>query len=231
MTEPPSSASQPPAAQLARAGANGSSVDDRILAALRAGDELAFHELFRRKYAIMKRVARGYAHCDAIAEEIVQETWLAVINGIDRFQQRSSFDSWMFAILVNQARRHGARERRAVPFSSMDPPDGGEPSVDAARFQTDDETWPGHWATPPRPWQKPDRRLLSLEARDRLRHALAELPERQRVVVALRDVDGCSADEVCRWLGVSEENQRVLLHRGRSRLRAVLDGYMSDEAA
>jgi RNA polymerase sigma-70 factor (ECF subfamily) len=131
----------------------------------------------------------------------------------------------MFSILTNQAKSHGAREKRAVPFSSVAPRDVEEPVVDADRFQKDDDAWPGHWATPPRPWQKPERRLLSLEARDRLKEALEQLPERQRLIVGLRDIDGHSAEEVCELLGLSQENQRVLLHRGRSRLRAVLEVY------
>ena len=101
-----------------------------------------------------------------------------------------------------------------------------EPAVDADRFQKDDEAWPGHWATPPRPWQKPDRRALSLEARELLKHALSELPDRQRLIVGLRDVDGLSSGEVCGLLGLSPENERVLLHRGRSRLRAALEEYV-----
>jgi RNA polymerase sigma-70 factor (ECF subfamily) len=106
-----------------------------------------------------------------------------------------------------------------------------EPVVDPDRFQKDDEAWPGHWATPPRPWQKPERRLLALEAREHLKEALAQLPERQRLIVGLRDIDGHSADEVCELLGLSQENQRVLLHRGRARLRAELETYLDDPAA
>ena len=105
------------------------------------------------------------------------------------------------------------------------------PAVDTDRFQKDDEAWPGHWATPPRPWQKPERRLLSLEARAQLKEALTELPDRQRVIVGLRDIEGLSAEEVCELLELTQENQRVLLHRGRSRLRAVLEGYFDDAAA
>jgi RNA polymerase sigma-70 factor (ECF subfamily) len=103
--------------------------------------------------------------------------------------------------------------------------------VDPDRFQTDEDAWPGHWATPPRPWQKPERRLLSLEAHERLKHALAQLPARQRLVVGLRDVDGRSAADVCELLALSEENQRVLLHRGRSALRAVLEAYLDEQSA
>jgi RNA polymerase sigma-70 factor (ECF subfamily) len=203
--------------------------DEQIVARLRAGDERTFRELFARHDPMMKRVARGYVDSDAVAEEIVQETWVAIVSGIERFQGRSALATWMFSILTNQAKTHRVRERRALPFSSVG--DDREPAVDPDRFQTDDEAWPGHWATPPRPWQKPERRLLSLEARERLKDALAELPERQRLIVGLRDIEGLTADEVCEALQLSQENQRVLLHRGRSRLRAVLEAYVDDVSA
>ena len=211
------------------AGATVAASDEQTVAALRAGDERAFRELFARMYPMMKRVARGYVASDAVAEEIVQDTWLAIVTGIDRFEGRSALGTWIFSILTNQAKTHSARERRALPLSCVAPKDAEEPVVDPDRFQKDDEAWPGHWATPPRPWQKPERRLLSLETRERLKDALAELPTRQRLIVGLRDIDGHSADEVCDLLGLSQENQRVLLHRGRSRLRAVLEEYF-DEA-
>jgi RNA polymerase sigma-70 factor (ECF subfamily) len=205
--------------------------DEETVAALRAGDERTFRELFARTYPMLKRVARGYVASDAVAEEIVQETWMAVVTGIDGFEARSTLGTWIFSILTNQAKSHCARERRALPFSSIAPVDAEEPAVDPDRFQKDDEAWPGHWASPPRPWQKPERRLLALEAREHLREALAQLPERQRVIVGLRDIDGHSAEEVCELLGLSQENQRVLLHRGRSRLRAELEKYLGDPAA
>jgi RNA polymerase sigma-70 factor (ECF subfamily) len=213
-----------PEPTVAPAGMTGS--DEQTLAALRAGDERAFRDLFARSYPMMKRVARAYVASDAVAEEIVQETWMAIVTGIDRFEGRSALGTWIFSILTNQAKTHSARERRAVPLSCVAPRDAEAPAVDPDRFQTDDDAWPGHWATPPRPWQKPERRLLSLEARDRLKAALAQLPERQRLIVGLRDVEGHSAEEVCELLGLSPENQRVLLHRGRSRLRAVLEDYL-----
>ena len=200
--------------------------DEETMAALRAGDERAFRDLFARSYPMMKRVARAYVSSDAVAEEVVQETWMAVVTGIDRFEGRSALGTWIFSILTNQAKTHSAREKRAVPFSSVAPSDVEGPVVDPVRFQKNDDAWPGHWATPPRPWQKPERRLLSLEARDRLKAALAQLPDRQRMIVGLRDVEGYSAEEVCDLLGLSPENQRVLLHRGRARLRAVLEEYL-----
>jgi RNA polymerase sigma-70 factor, ECF subfamily len=210
----------------AAAPARSASSDAQTLAALRAGDEGAFRDLFARSYPMMKRVARAHVASDAVAEEIVHETWMAIVTGIDRFEGRSALGTWIFSILTNQAKTHSARENRAVPFSSVAPADAEEPTVNPDRFQNDDEAWPGHWATPPRPWQKPERRLLSLEARDRLKAALAQLPDRQRLIVGLRDVEGHSAEEVCELLGLSQENQRVLLHRGRSQLRAVLEEYV-----
>jgi RNA polymerase sigma-70 factor (ECF subfamily) len=173
----------------------------------------------------MKRAARNYVDSDAVAEEIVQETWLAVITGIERFEGRSALGTWMFSILMHQAKAHLARERRVLPFCSLGQQTEGERAVDAECFQRDDEEWPGHWGIPPRPWQRPERRVLSLEARARVRDALAQLPERQRVIVGLCDIEGLSADEVCGLLALSKENQRVLLHRGRSKLRSALRAY------
>ena len=205
--------------------------DERTVAALRAGDERTFRELFEQTSPMMKRVARSYVSSDAVADEVVQDTWTAVVTGIERFEGRSAFGTWMFSILINQAKTHSARERRAVPFSCVTPPELEGPAVDPDRFQKDDEAWPGHWATPPRPWQKPERRLLSLEAREQIKEALAQLPERQRLIVTLRDVEGLSAEEVCDLLDLSQENQRVLLHRGRSRLRGFLEEYLDGQRA
>jgi RNA polymerase sigma-70 factor (ECF subfamily) len=218
-------------AEAATAKAEGSTGDEHVVAALRAGDERTFRDLFERNHTMMKHVARRYVASDAVAEEIVQETWMAVVTGIDRFEGRSALGTWIFSILTNQAKTHCAREGRALPFSAIAPNDVEGPAVDPDRFEKDDETWPGHWATPPRPWQKPERRLLSLEAREHLKEALAQLPDRQRLIVALRDIEGLSAEEVCELLDLSPENQRVLLHRGRSRLRSVLDGYFNGAGA
>ena len=198
-----------------------------LVQALRAGDQDAFRALVESHYATMKRLARSYVHCDVRAEEVVQETWLAVVRGIASFEERSALSTWIYSILVNKARRYATRESRTLPFSSIGRLDQSDPAVDPDRFQGDEDEWPGHWATPPRPWQKPDRRLLSLEMRSRLRDALEGLPERQRAVVALRDVEGMSAEEVCELMELSPENQRVLLHRGRARLRERLEPYVA----
>jgi RNA polymerase sigma-70 factor (ECF subfamily) len=195
---------------------------------LAAGDQHSFHELIDRLYPSMKRLARSYVDSEALAEDVVQETWLAVIRGIGRFEHRSSLNTWIFAILLNKARTHSSRERRTLPLSSLARPYASETALEEDRFQNDEDPWPGEWATPPRPWQKPERRLLSLEIRERLKDALDELPARQRAVVTLRDVEGLSAGEVCRLLGVSAENQRVLLHRGRARLRDALEAYVDE---
>lgn len=218
-------------AERAIAGSAGIDRDEaQILAALRDGHENTFRDLFAQSYPMMKRVAQAYVGSEAIAEEVVQDTWLAVVTGIGRFQGRSALATWMFSILTNQAKSHSVRERRALPFSAVVSSAEDQPAVDPDRFQGVDGDWPGHWATPPRPWQKPERRLLSLESRQRLREALAQLPERQRVIVALRDVEGLSADEVCDLMGLSPENQRVLLHRGRSRLRTALEEYFCSDS-
>jgi RNA polymerase sigma-70 factor, ECF subfamily len=187
-----------------------------------------FAELVDRYHAPLKRLARSFGANEAVAEEIVQETWLGAIQGLDAFEERSSLKTWLFTILKNQARHRAAREKRTVPFSSMERDDAGSggPVVDAGRFHHEDSCWPGHWATAPRPWEEPERRLESMEARDQIRAAIAGLPPRQQVVVALRDVEGLSSEEVCEVLEISEANQRVLLHRGRSTIRNVLEGYL-----
>jgi RNA polymerase sigma-70 factor (ECF subfamily) len=205
--------------------------DAPLLAALRAGDEDAFATLVTRYHASLKRVARMYVSTDAVAEEVVQETWLAVIAGLERFEQRASFKTWLFSILTNKARTRGVRERRTVPFASLGPGDeDGGPSVSPDRFQHEGDAWPGHWATPPRPWEDPERRLASLEARERLREAIAALPERQQAVLTLRDVEGLDADEVSDLLELTPGNQRVILHRARARVRAALEDYFEETA-
>lgn len=203
--------------------------DAALLAALRAGDEAAFTALVTRHHASLKRVARAYVASDAVAEEVVQETWLAVIDGLERFEERSTLKTWLFHILTNRAKTRGVRERRSVPFASLAAA-GAEPAVSPERFQRPGDPWPGHWATPPRPWEDPERRLSSLEAREHLRAAIAGLPAVQQAVLTLRDVEGLEAEEVCDLLELSAGNQRVLLHRARSRVRAELEGYLEGAA-
>jgi RNA polymerase sigma-70 factor (ECF subfamily) len=199
--------------------------EEQLLDALRGGDEQAFAHLVSRHHATMLRVARNYVACTSVAEEVVQETWLGVVNGIHSFRGGSSLKTWIFRILINRAMSRGKRERRIVPFSSMQP--AGETEADSCtpdRFLAD-----GHWATPPRPFEAPADRMALLEFRARLREALVHLPERQQIVVTLRDVEGLSSDEVCGLLHISAENQRVLLHRARTRLRQALESYEDGE--
>jgi RNA polymerase sigma-70 factor (ECF subfamily) len=160
----------------------------------------------------------------AIAEEVVADTWLAVINGIDRFEGRSALRTWIFQILLNIARTRGKREKRTLPFAALRrrAEEGrDEPAVDADRFQGD-----GAWARPPQEWEGVEAQIESDETRRVLLEAIANLPPRQRDVIALRDIQGYSADEARNALGISETNQRVLLHRARSKVRAALEDYM-----
>jgi RNA polymerase sigma-70 factor (ECF subfamily) len=204
--------------------------DASLLAALRAGDEDAFAALVTRYHASLKRVARAYVSTDAVAEEVVQDTWLAAIRGLDRFEQRATIKTWLFHILANQAKTRGTRERRTVPFASLARAEGDEPAVSPDRFQREGDTWPGHWAMPPRPWEDPERRLASLEAREQLRAAIAALPTTQQAVLTLRDVEGLDGEEVCDLLDLSAGNQRVILHRARARVRADLERYFEETA-
>src|SRR5215211_4010029 len=168
---------------------SGAPAEDRdavLLSALRTGDEEAFATLVTRHHASLKRVARAYVSTDAVAEDVVQETWLAVINGLDRFEQRSTLKTWLFHILTNKAKTRGVRERRSVPFASLGRAGEDEPSVSPDRFQREGDAWPGHWATPPKPWEDPERRLASLEVRKHLRAAIAALPATQQAVLTLR---------------------------------------------
>jgi RNA polymerase sigma-70 factor, ECF subfamily len=190
-----------------------------LVNALAAGDERAFNEVVGRYHRGLVRLARNYVRTEAIAEEVAQDTWCAVVTGIERFEGRSSFKTWLFSIVVNKARTRAERERRTTPFSSLATADEDGSAVAVEdRFAPD-----GAWSAPPRAWDEPERRAISLELREDLRAALWELPERQRLVVTLRDVEGLDADEVCGLLGLSAGNERVLLHRGRTRLRAELE--------
>jgi RNA polymerase sigma-70 factor (ECF subfamily) len=208
--------------------AGGSDAD--LVAALRRGDEGAFLTLVGAHNAAMVRVARSFVPTDAVAQEVVQETWLAVLEGLDRFEGRSTLQTWIFRILVNRARTRGARERRSIPFSSYSSVGGDEPSVDADRFQGETEPYPGHWASPPSRWDEvPESRLESKETLERIRSAIEALPPNYRAVITLRDIEGWSSPEVCNALELSETNQRVLLHRARSRVRRALERYLDEE--
>jgi RNA polymerase sigma-70 factor, ECF subfamily len=203
--------------------------DPEVVAALRRGDEAAFTDLVNAYSASLLRLAQDFVRTRSVAEEVVQETWLAVLSGIDRFEGRSSLKTWVYRILVNKAKTRGVREARTVPFSSL-APEGEERAVPEERFRSADDQWPGHWASPPHSLDTvPEERLLAREARGRIAKALETLPDSQRVVVTLRDVAGWDSDEVCEALGLSEGNQRVLLHRGRAKLRAALERYLEED--
>jgi RNA polymerase sigma-70 factor (ECF subfamily) len=200
-------------------------MDDRsLVAALRRGDEWAFAALVDGWSSSMLRLAREHVATESVAEEVVQETWLAVLKGLGRFRGESSLRTWVYRILVNQAKKRGVREQRTVPFASLGPDDAG-PSVDPSRFQGQDEQYPGGWREFPREW--PEEVALSNEVREIVETALSTLPPRQRVVVTLRDLEGHDSDEVTVMLGITAGNQRVLLHRGRSVVRAHLERYFS----
>jgi len=190
-------------------------VDDdmELIQRLRAGDEQAFVVLVRRYHESMIGLASSFVPSRAVAEEVVQDTWMGVVRGIGNFEGRSSLRTWLFRILVNRARTAGTRERRSVAIGDA------EPAVDPSRF---DEA--GAWLSPPEQWiEEADDRLRSGKLAGRIRSAIEELPARQREVVTLRDVEGLSSDEVCHVLEITDGNQRVLLHRGRSRVRQVLE--------
>jgi RNA polymerase sigma-70 factor, ECF subfamily len=187
--------------------------DAELLRKLRVGDEQAFVALVERYNGSMLQIASSFVPSRAVAEEVVQDTWLAVLRGISGFEGRSSLRTWLFSILVNRARSTGTREQRSIPMA-----DAG-PVVDASRFGPD-----GRWASPPEHWvEEAEDRLASGKIAALLRSAMNDLPVRQREVVMLRDVEGMSSEEVCGVLAISEGNQRVLLHRGRSKLRQVLE--------
>ncbi len=195
--------------------------DGELLTRVRAGEEQAFVQLVARHHGAMLRLAQSFVSSSAIAEEVVQDTWVGVLKGLDGFAGRSSFKTWLLRILVNRARSTGVREHRSVAIG-----DAG-PVVDRSRF---DAT--GAWMAPPQHWiEDSDDRLLAEGLSECIKSSLQELPPRQREVVMLRDVDGLSSEEVCAVLAISEANQRVLLHRGRSRLRQALEGELGGQDA
>jgi RNA polymerase sigma-70 factor (ECF subfamily) len=205
--------------------------DRHLLERLRAGDEEAFAELVRRYSASLLRVAQLYVSSRAVAEEVVQETWLGVLRGLDRFQGRASLRTWLFRILTNRAKTRGQRESRTIPFATLAAREAGgdQHAVDADRF-TDPDRDIGFWASPPRRWEEsPERSLASGEAVELIHAAIDELPPVQRLVITMRDIEGWDSPEVCNALEISETNQRVLLHRARSKVRAALEDYFDAE--
>jgi RNA polymerase sigma-70 factor (ECF subfamily) len=203
--------------------------EQRLVEALRAGDERAFEALIERYHRSLLRLALMYVPSRAVAEEVVQETWLGVLQGLPRFEGRSSLKTWIFRILTNRARTRGQRESRSIPFSAAWSPeaDSDEPAVEADRFLPLEHQSAGHWVSRPRDWNVlPEERLLSRETRDQIQQAIDALPGSQREVITLRDVEGWSSEEVCNVLEISETNQRVLLHRARSKVRHALEHYL-----
>jgi len=199
--------------------------DRRLVEALRSGDEAAFASLLTRYHASLLRLAMAFVPSRAVAEEVVQEIWLGVLQGISGFEGRSSLKTWIFQILTNRAKSRGAREYRSVPFSQLENPGSSpeKPAVDSAWFMSD-----GHWVNHPQRWDEdtPEKLLLSKEARLYIEKAIESLPPNQRKVITFRDVEGLSSEEVCNILELSETNQRVLLHRARSSVRRALERYL-----
>ncbi len=204
--------------------------ESALIDALRAGDEVVFAQLVDQHTPSMLRVARGYVPSHEIAEEVVQETWIALVKGIAKFEGRSSLRTWLFAVMINIAKTRGVRERRDSDAAIMAFTGG---TVDPARFRTAGDPYPGHWkdSEMPSPFpDSPERSALGNELVEVARRELDKLPERQRVVVTLRDMLGFDSSEVCELLDISVANQRVLLHRGRAAVRQVLEDYLREPA-
>jgi RNA polymerase sigma-70 factor, ECF subfamily len=204
------------------------SLEQVLLQCLRRGDEAAFSELVEMHHASMIRVARLYVESAAAAEEVAQEAWLGVLEGLRGFQGRCTLKAWIFSIVSNCARSRGARDKRTVPLSSLARADEeGGASVEPERFLDEDHPrWPGHWSRPPQPWEEDE--LVSRETLAAIQAAMETLPPMQRAVMTMRDVEGLGAEEACQVLQISEANQRVLLHRARSKVRKVLEGYLRE---
>jgi RNA polymerase sigma-70 factor (ECF subfamily) len=203
--------------------------DAAVLERLRAGDEDAFLRLVGRYSSSMLHVARMYVPSQAVAEEVVQETWLAVLTGLERFEGRSALRLWLFRILVNRARTRGAGERRTIPFAALAGPEAAAegPAVDPERFLGADHGR-GHWMSSPERWdESPERSLQSQETLDVARVAVGRLPPMQRLVITMRDLEGWPSKDVRDALHISATNQRVLLHRARCQVRGALEAYFA----
>ena len=200
-----------------------------LLSRLRQGDEGAFNELVTHHHGALVRTAMGYVADRDVAEEVVQDTWMAVIEGLDRFEGRSSLRTWIFGIMIHKAKDRGVREKRHVNFSSFESVDEeGEEAVDPSRFHQSGE-WAGHWAFPPQRWddQTPEKLLASQQAVNAMNHAIEALPKNLKEVLILRDVEGIEAKEVCGILKITETNLYVRLHRARERVRQTVETYLA----
>lgn len=208
--------------------------DEELLLALRRRDEQAFATLVDRYHTRLVRLASLFVANQAVAEEVAQETWIGVLQGIDRFEGRSSFRTWLFRILTNQAKRRGQREARSMPFAAFTQADAengesGWCAVAPDRFRPAGDEWAGHWVSYPSNWREtPEDRFLSHETRALVQQAIDALPPQQRLVITLRDVEGLTSAEVCNTLTISETNQRVLLHRARSKVRGQLERHLEE---
>ena len=214
------------------AGPGISAEDVHLIELLRSGNEAAFESLVDCHSAAMLRLAKVFVTAQAVAEEVVQETWMAVLEGLSRFEGRSSLKTWIFRILTNHAKTRAQREGRSISFSSLPDVDTDitEPAVDPGRFLPADHQWSGHWISFPLDWREiPEERLLSQETRACIDRAIEALPPGQREVILLRDIEGWTSDETCSLLGISAVNQRVLLHRARSKVRGALERYFEKE--
>jgi len=202
--------------------------DMALVGALRRGDESAFAALVHQLHPSMVRLAQLFVRDRATAEEVVQEAWVGVLQGLDGFEGRSALRTWIFRIVANKARTRGRREARTVPFSAFASDDGDDDasSTDADRFWGLGSNAVGHWQAPPEPWVDAEGRVLASETREVVDAAIATLPERQRAVITLRDIEGWEAEEVCNALDITATNQRVLLHRARTAVRHALEAYM-----
>jgi RNA polymerase sigma-70 factor (ECF subfamily) len=200
--------------------------DEVVVGRLKAGDEAMFARLLDTWSRGLLRAARGYVSTQESAEDVVQETWLAVLRGIDRFEGRASLRTWVYRILVNIAKTRGVKDSRTVPFADLAPDDTG-PTVDPARFRGPDDPYPGHWKEFPNAWPAVETEIEQREVRSRITAAVGDLPQRQRIVITLRDIEGYSSEEVCAILEISAANQRVLLHRARAAVRGRLEEYFS----
>lgn len=199
--------------------------ENQLLARLRKGDEVAFDELVNHHHGALIRMAMGHVADREVAEEVVQDTWMAVIEGLNRFEGRSSLRTWIFGILIHKAKDRGVREKRHTTFSAFEScDDDHEETIDPSRFHQSGE-WAGHWAFPPQPWddQTPEKLLASRQAVEAMQRAIEALPTTLREVLILRDVEGVDAKEVCELLSITETNLYVRLHRARERVRVAVE--------
>ncbi len=205
--------------------------DEAIVARLRAGDETMFSLVLDSWSSGLLRAARAYVATRESAEDVVQDTWLAVIRGIGGFEGRSSLRTWVYRIMINTAKSRGVKDKRTMPMTDLAPEDSG-PTVDPARFRGPDDLYPGHWNEFPPQWPSVETEVEARQLRARIEKAIDRLPDRQRIVITLRDVEGYNSEDVCTMLDVSAANQRVLLHRARAAVRADLESYFTaDEGA